>query len=216
MNNDQNQEYQAYLFDMDGTLVNSEPLKGRALALACEHYQGKLDYHIYQDVMGEDWQRVTTHFFKAAQIHPDLNEFNQHFKLHYQRLLKNELTLTKNAAPYLKHLKLKGYQLGVVSSAANWMLDQILEQLALKDVFDICISQEDVSQHKPHPEAYLLALEKLGLSSDKVMVFEDSYAGVSAAAKAGCDVIAIRHQFNANNNLSGARLMISDFNDIMH
>lgn len=215
MKNNQHKDYQAYLFDMDGTLVNSEPLKGQALALACEHYQGQVDYPIYQDVMGEDWPTVTGHFFKAAQIQPNLDEFNQHFRSHYQRLLKNKLTLTSNVEPYLKYLKLKGYQLGVVSSAANWMLEQILEQLALDDYFDITISQEDVSQHKPHPEAYLLALERLELTPDKVMVFEDSNAGVRAASKAGCDVIAIRHKFNLSNDLSGACFAISDFKQIM-
>lgn len=47
-------DYDVYLFDMDGTLVNSEPLKGKALALACAEYGVNVDYSIYNDVMGEN------------------------------------------------------------------------------------------------------------------------------------------------------------------
>jgi len=213
--NHKSEVYKAYLFDMDGTLVNSEPLKGKALALACTFYGEQPDYHIYQDVMGQDWPTVTQHFFKASKINPNSDEFNLHFKNHYQALLKEQLKLTKNVKPYLNHLKLKGYKIGLVSSAAGWMLEQILRQLALEEYFDIFISQEDVDKHKPNPEAYLLALEKLGLTPDKVMVFEDSYAGISAATKAGCDVIAINHEFNRYNDLSGAKASISDFSELL-
>ncbi|MEK6212566.1 MAG: HAD family phosphatase, partial [Vibrio fluvialis] len=57
---------QAYLFDMDGTLVNSEPLKGQALALACQEYGQTVDHNIYKQVMGENWPMVTGHFFRHA------------------------------------------------------------------------------------------------------------------------------------------------------
>jgi len=213
--NQNKHSYQAYLFDMDGSLVDSEPLKGKALSYACAHYGAQADYHIYQEVMGSDWPTVTQHFFKSTKIEPDINEFNQIFKQQYQALLQSELKLTKNVHSYLLHLKQEGLKIGVVSSAAGWMLNQILCQLELDDFFDIVISQEDVSQHKPHPEAYLLALEKLGIAPNKVLVFEDSYAGISAATKAGCDVIAIKHEFNRHNDLHGAKASLSDFSELL-
>lgn len=207
--------YKAYLFDMDGTLVNSEPLKGEALALACQHYGERPDYHIYQDVMGQDWPSVTQHFFNTVNINPPLTEFNLHFKKYYQILLKNQLNLTKGAKPYLKQLKESGYKIGIVSSAASWMLKQILEQLALENIFDIVITQDDVRQHKPHPEAYLLALKKLTLNPANVLIFEDSNAGITAATDAGCDVIAIRHELNIKNDLSAAKTCLPDFSPLL-
>lgn len=64
-------EYQVYLFDMDGTLVNSEPLKGKALALACGDYGSNVDFNLYKEVMGESWSVVTGHFFTHANISPN-------------------------------------------------------------------------------------------------------------------------------------------------
>jgi len=207
--------YLAYLFDLDGTLVNSEPLKGKALALACQDYGSTTDYTIYQDVMGQDWPTVTQHFFAAANIKPDLNEFNQHFRLHYQTLLKEQLSLSKNLLPYLEHLAKLNCKIAVVSSAANWMIEQVLTQLKLEHFFDLVISQEDVSQHKPHPEAYLTALKKLNIKAKDALVFEDSFAGISAAQKAGCDVIAIKHEFNIKNDMSAAKTCLSDFKELL-
>ena len=208
-------EYQAYLFDLDGTLVNSEPLKGKALALACQDYGSKADHLIYQDVMGQDWQSVTQHFFKSAKINPDLAEFNQYFRQHYRRLLKDQLDLSPNIKPYLKQLSQLDCKVAVVSSAASWMIEQVLTQLELDNFFDLIISQEDVSRHKPHPEAYLVALKKLNIEAKDALVFEDSFAGLSAANEAGCDVIGIRHEFNIKNDMSIAKICLSDFKALL-
>ena len=208
-------EYQAYLFDLDGTLVNSEPLKGKALALACQEYGSKADYLIYQDVMGQDWPSVTQHFFNVANIKPELAEFNQHFRQHYQALLKEQLDLSLGIKPYLKHLSKLDCKVAVVSSAASWMIEQVLTQLELESFFDLIISQEDVSQHKPHPEAYLVALKKLKIEAKDALVFEDSFAGLMAANDAGCDVIGIKHEFNIKHDMSIAKTCLTDFEELL-
>lgn len=208
-------EYKAYLFDMDGTLVNSEPLKGKALALACRDYDADVDFNIYKDVMGESWAVVTGHFFKAANISPSVDEFNRYFRKHYEELLNVQLELTPKAAQYIDSLLSKGIRCGVVSSAATWMVDQILEQLGLQNKFDVVITQEHVTRHKPDPEAYNMAIAMLGLENANVLVFEDSTAGITAGIQSGCDVVAIRHEFNDQNDLSLAKLVIDDFGELL-
>ncbi|EMW7169894.1 HAD family phosphatase [Vibrio fluvialis] len=204
-------EYQAYLFDMDGTLVNSEPLKGQALALACQEYGQTVDHKIYKQVMGENWPTVTGHFFRHTGISPDLAEFNRHFRTHYERLLNEALTLTPGAKNYIAELKRQHKRCAVVSSAATWMVERILLSLDLTDAFDLVITQEHVTQHKPHPEAYLLALKRLDVAAKDALVFEDSTAGIEAGCASGCDVIAIQHEFNRHNDLSRALMSIRDF-----
>jgi len=208
-------EYQAYLFDMDGTLVNSEPLKGRALSLACKDYGCDVDVNIYKDVMGENWARVTGHFFKHANISPDLVQFNQYFRAHYERLLAQDLNLNSGALEYIQQLKSSGKLCGVVSSAATWMVDNILEALNLTGLFEIIITQEHVSKHKPDPEAYQLALNQLGVSANNTLIFEDSSAGVEAGVASGCDVVAINHDFNGNNDLSKAIKVIASYDAML-
>ena len=203
--------YTAYLFDMDGTLVDSEKLKGLALVKACMHFGGEVDVETYKAVMGESWEQVTNYFFMKARIAPDFDEFNAVFKLAYQELLFHELKPNPNVVEFLSVLKDRGKKIGVVSSAFAWMVDQVLTQLDLKKFFDVVITQENVARHKPDPEAYLLALEKLDLPCSEVLVFEDSEVGIIAAKNAGCDTVAFKHEFNANHDFSLALQVITDF-----
>lgn len=207
-------DYEVYLFDMDGTLVNSEPLKGKALALACLDYGAYVDHNIYKDVMGESWQVVTGHFFKNANIAPDLTEFNRYFRAHYEQMLNDELELNVGAMAYIEQLKRSGKKCAVVSSAAAWMVDNILTSLRLENAFDLVITQEHVTKHKPDPEAYILALAKLAASPDETIVFEDSTAGIRAGKSSGCDVIAVKHGFNGKNDLSDAVKAISSYDEM--
>ena len=199
---------------MDGTLVNSEKLKGFALTKTCNNFGGEVDSNIYKEVMGNSWKFVTNYFFEQAQINPDIEKFNHEFKIIYEKLLNGELTLNPNVKELLGAISAMGKKIGLVTSGNTWMVENILTQFNLLDYFDVIISGEDVTQHKPHPQAYLLALDKLSLSGNNVLVFEDSNAGLTSAKKATCDVVAFRHEFNSKNDLSLAMQVISDFNEI--
>ena len=206
--------YSAYLFDMDGTLVNSEKFKGMALSKTCMKFGGQADINTYKAVMGESWTIVTNHFFKAAQIAPGLNEFNSEFQKIYQKLLSDNLSLNPGAKDLLIKLKARNKRTAIVSSGATWMVNQILSQLELSNFFNLVITREHVKKHKPDPEAFILALKHFSLSNSGVLIFEDSNAGLMAANRAGCDAIAFQHQFNINNDLSLAVQTISDFNEV--
>lgn len=201
---------------MDGTLVDSEKLKGRALVETCILLGGKVGVNAYKNVMGESWEYVANHFFKTAMIDPDMDEFNKQFKRIYQEILLKELTPNPNIRTLLSKLKEAGKRMGLVSSATHWMVDQVLSQLKLSDFFELIITKEHVTRHKPDPEAYLLALEKLSLLGSEVLIFEDSEPGLIAARKANCDSIAFQHEFNSNHDLSLSIRTISDFNEIFN
>lgn len=208
--------FKAYLFDLDGTLAASEGLKGRALAAACVACGGIADPNLYVDVMGEDWPTVTNHFFRNTKIAPDVHEFNEKFRAVYLQMLDQEAALTSGGFELISRAKEHGIKIGLVSSAAPWMVEKVLAKLRLDEAFDVVITQEDVSRHKPDPEAYLLALKRLRMRPNDVLVFVDSRAGLQAAMAAGCRCVAVRHDFNVNHDLSGAIATIGDFTEILH
>ncbi len=204
----------AWLFDLDGTLARNEPLKGRALAEACASYDRDVDHRIYADVMGEDWLTVTRHFFRHCALEADWEVFDERFRGCYLALLDAELTPTPGAALFLQQAKSHGLAIGIVSSAAPWMVERVLSRLALPVAFDVVVTQADVVNHKPDPAPYLLALSRLGLAAGDVLVFEDSAAGLEAAAAAGCRTVAIRHDFNTGHDFSAALFEASDFIEV--
>ncbi|MCP4178163.1 MAG: HAD family phosphatase [bacterium] len=207
--------YKGYIFDLDGTLVESEELKGLALAETCNLYGRHVTSEIYKKVMGENWDIVTNYFFTEANISPKIHEFNNNFKLKYEQLLNENLSPTDGILLYLKKLSKTGSKLGLVSSAAKWMVNNILTKFEMNNLFEVVIAQEDVTKHKPDPEPYMLALKRLNLRPENVLVFEDSTAGLKAAFNAGCDVIAIKHNFNALNDLSLSQKQIKSFKELL-
>jgi HAD superfamily hydrolase (TIGR01509 family) len=176
----------AYLFDLDGTLAASEILKARALAQACASYGAVANHMIYADVMGEDWPTVTGHFFQRYNLSPVFDEFNDRFRGFYLDLIETEISATQGAKQFVFDTRNNGIKVGVVSSAATWMVDKVLSKLDLQSSFDLVITQEDVTRHKPDLEAYLLALSRLRVSAKDTLVFEESSAGLKAATAAGC------------------------------
>jgi|ERR1700730_952722 HAD superfamily hydrolase (TIGR01509 family) len=205
----------AYLFDLDGTLAASEALKARALAQACVSYGAEANYPIYADVMGEDWPTVTRHFFERYTFSPEFDEFNDRFRGFYLDLIEAEISATHGAIQFVSDTRNSGIKVGVVSSAATWMVERVLSKLDLQNSFDLVITREDVTRHKPDPEAYLLALSRLRLSAKDTIVFEDSSAGLKAATAAGCRCIAVRHAFNSKHDFSGAFREIESFSEVL-
>ncbi len=205
----------AVIFDMDGTLVNNEPLKGEALAETCRRHGGESRRDIYKDVMGCKYEVVRSYFSQNAQISIDDDTFDTTFKEVYLNLLNKEVLLTEGAREYLAILKNENHKLALVSSAQRWQVNSLLDRLSMDSDFDLIVTREDVHDHKPSPEAYLLALEKLRLKANDVLVFEDSSSGLIAAGEAGCQVVAIRHVYNQKHDFSSAIREIESFKEMM-
>jgi beta-phosphoglucomutase-like phosphatase (HAD superfamily) len=91
------------------------------------------------------------------------------------------------------------------------MIHSVLTKLNMAIDFNITISNVDTTNHKPHPEAYLIALEKLQTKSNAAIAFEDSNAGFQAAISAGLDVYGVKHLFNQNHNFELCKKTITSF-----
>ncbi|KAA3615519.1 MAG: HAD family phosphatase [Calditrichaeota bacterium] len=207
--------FDAYLFDMDGTLATNERLKGEALAKTCNALGAEASSSLYKSVMGHSWEFVRQHFCDTYGISPTPEKFDTEFKVFYKNLLINDLESTAGATKIIHSLKYENKKLGLVSSAYRWMVDMTIATLGFTDQFDVIISQENVKEHKPHPEAYLLALKKLKTRADRTLIFEDSESGIKAGINAGCHVVAIQHEFNVNQNLKMAARIISSFDEFI-
>ncbi|MDB5178180.1 MAG: Hydrolase, haloacid dehalogenase-like family [Patescibacteria group bacterium] len=91
-----------------------------------------------------------------------------------------------------------------------------LEALGLRDYFAQLVTGQDVAHHKPDPEAYLLAAERLGVDGKKCVVIEDSAAGVAAGKAAGCAVIGFTRFNNDKRPLKGAALTVDSWGELSY
>jgi HAD superfamily hydrolase (TIGR01509 family) len=203
----------AVIFDLDGVLVATEPLKASAHAAAVRQLGGEASPDWYGPVMGKAHEVVRRQFLDAGGIRPDPDEYSRIYRERYERLLETDLQPMPGVQALLEALTGKGLRRAVVTSSQRWMVDRVLSKLDLWSHLDLVITTDDVEHPKPAPDPYLLALEKLDLPARLAVVVEDSEVGVQSALTAGLRVIAIRHDLNRTHNLEGAEEVLNSLED---
>lgn len=199
------------LFDMDGVLVDSEPI-----------YLGRLQEHMRHH--GVEYTREQLLRFvgmpspKAARILVEDNALPmtpEEFWAEENRLFGNlyevspELELFDGVRELLTLLGERGVKTALVSSTSSKGILAVLDRFRLMRCFDAIVSREMVENHKPSPEPYETAARYLGAQAGDCVVVEDSGMGIAAGKAAGMTVIAMKASV-IKQDTSGADLEVED------
>jgi beta-phosphoglucomutase len=184
-------QYEAILFDFDGVLVDSEPVHCECWQEILKPYGLKLDWKTYcEHGIGAADRLLLARLCKQVSPPVDLErliaEYPRKRELFQTRMLERE-AFSADVIGLIPQLN--DYQLAVVTSSGQAEVESILIRAGIREYFRVAIFGGDVKRHKPDPEPYLLAIEKLGVQ--KALVVEDSDAGVASATAAGLDVLRI-------------------------
>ena len=187
----------AILVDLDGTLMNSEPIHAKALALALleinikmtpeeleKNYAGLCDHEVWEKILKKDG---LLSYEKMSE------KKNHYFEKIVDELSPEELEklITKGVKNFLKKLKRSGKKIGLVTSSGKKQTDCIIKKLKAKDLFDVVTTVEDIFLPKPAPSPYLFTMRKLGVADHSAIIFEDSITGLTSATLACETVIRI-------------------------
>jgi HAD superfamily hydrolase (TIGR01509 family) len=182
---------QAVLWDMDGTLVDSEPEWAR---VQIELLTGLGATWTVEDCMAlvgsdlADAVKVWMAQLPAGVIEPD--ELAERMYGEVVRALKEGVVLRPGALELLTGLKAAGIPCALVSASYRVMIDAVLSHLP-PDLFDVIVAGDEVRNGKPHPEPYLTAAAELGVDPADCVVIEDSPGGTQAGTAAGAFVVAV-------------------------
>lgn len=185
------QQANALIFDLDGTLINSEKYHADGFAQAVEALSG---YRITDAERREFFEAHTTAFTPvlAARHGLDLDAARV---LDYKRQNVKENFRTEvfpDAMAFIE--KWRGrIRMALASNSSSHFVQNALKETGLTGCFESICTADDVTHRKPDPEMYLLTLRRLGLAAGRVFVFEDSPAGVRAAQAAGCPVLMVEN-----------------------
>jgi beta-phosphoglucomutase len=185
------------LFDMDGTLLQTEELHAEVLKEMAidykisppfppqelqERLKGMADAQVWK--MAQEWRGFPTHLGVEEFIH-DKN--NRLIKL----IPKVQLSswCSDWIISFLKEAKKDELLLAIVTSSERIITDQLVKQANLKKYFDLIITLQDVDFPKPNPGPYLKAMQQLNLGPRDTVIFEDSNTGLTAAKATGARVI---------------------------
>jgi len=202
---------EALLFDMDGTLSDTDAVHRQAMTDTLTAQGVELsddDFHRY--VSGQSNASIFTHFF------PGLSGEERRRLADQKEALYRRLTPRMTPMPGLSRLmswaKARGTACALVTNGPRPNVEHTLKVLGLADSFDTLVLGEDLPRAKPDPLPYLEALHRLGIRADRAIAFEDSEPGVAAALAAGVFTVEITGPSRQVGLSAGADLTVSDFN----
>jgi beta-phosphoglucomutase-like phosphatase (HAD superfamily) len=219
---------QAIIFDLDGTLVQTEKLKALSYAKAavalCPTSLGESEViEAFKDVVGRSRREVAItlvdRFRLAEKAEARMAEFGvkepwqayiQVRLRFYREMLADPEVIRGNQWPHnialLQEARRSRCQVGLATMSYCSQVQTILEVLDLKQAFDFVATRDDVERGKPDPEIYLLVSEELAVVGERCLAIEDSPSGVEAALSAGMNVVAVSTPFT-KQRLHESRLL---------
>jgi beta-phosphoglucomutase family hydrolase len=206
----------AVLFDMDGVIVDTEPLHRKAYHQMFDDMNIKVDTDLYESFTGQS----TINICKRLVDHFELQDTPEYLvslkRKHYKYLFNNddELDLIDGVLDLIKDYHSNGVMLVVASSASMTGINQIFQRFDLNQYFSAKFSGADLKKSKPHPEIFIKAAESTGFSKSECIVIEDSTNGIKAAYSAGIACVAFKSEHSSGQDYTSANIVISDFTEI--
>ena len=191
----------AVLFDMDGVLIDAKDWHYDALNMALKECGfspiSREDHLAYYDGLST-LQKLE----KLEKLgHIKKSDFEKISSLKQEYTLKNDKNKIEPFnihIEFLKKLKNLGLQLVVCSNSIRNTVDKFIEKAKLTEYMDFTLSNQDVKNKKPHPDIYLLAIEKLNLQPEEVLIIEDNFNGLKAARASGANVLKVDSVLDVN------------------
>jgi sugar-phosphatase len=203
------------LFDLDGTLVDSEQVYGEALARALADGQGlALTDEDTGFIIGRSWVAIDEHLRgRYPTITWTRDEIIAACAAAAAALF-SERGLPVLPGALAAVARFSDRRRGLVTGSGRQEAAHVLGHLGLEDAFEVRLCAEDVPRSKPHPDGYLAACAALGVEPADVLVIEDSASGIAAARAAGCAVIAVRAGNFSRQDQSAAHLVVDTLDEI--
>lgn len=190
----------AVIFDMDGVLIDSEPLWRRVMIQSFYEIGIPLTEEDCKTTTGSRFIEVIKYWFEKYQFHTlNPKDFEDLVVSRLCELIKIEGQLMPGVIKVLDFLKNKSFKLAIGTSSNEKLLKTVITELNIQSYFHTTCSAEYLKYGKPHPEVFLNCANNLGVIPSQCLVIEDSVNGVIAAKAAQMKVIVVPDEHNFNN-----------------
>jgi HAD superfamily hydrolase (TIGR01509 family) len=175
--------FRAYLFDCDGTVVDSMPLHYIAWKQALCEWGATFDEELFYQWGGKPAPEIIADLNQMQGLHMPVETVAER----KEKLYFSLLPLLKPVAEVLEHINAHYGRIpfAVVSGSNRESIVKSLTAVGLLDRFDVLVGHEDYTRSKPAPDAFLIAAERLGIAPKDCLVFEDTAMGIAGATAAG-------------------------------
>jgi HAD superfamily hydrolase (TIGR01509 family) len=204
----------AVLFDLDGTLVDTERENVESVVLAARRWGTELNAGMRQFIVGHSWNEIHARIQREYGLDVEMGVL-----IAAAVEEKRALFATSGYQPLpgtlaLVHRLYKRVGLAVVSGSSRVEVHETIAGIGLTECFQYLLGAEDYSQGKPHPEPYQTAMRLLAVAAPSCIVIEDAEPGILAGKAAGASVIAVRRGNFVGYDQSAADVIVDTLEQV--
>lgn len=206
-----------YLFDLDGTLVDSMPVYGVTMVRFLDERNIKYSDNIREIVTPLGYMG-TAEYFKELGVAMPVEEIVRALKEEIKKEYENNIPAKKNVVSTLTALKNRGARLNVLSASPREFITCCLRRLGVLNLFENVWSSDDFNTKKTDPQIYKQAAQRLGVSTEEIIFLDDNYTALKTAKSAGMHVYGVYDETSKNRE-EDMRLLsekyIKDFSELL-
>ncbi len=209
-----NKGIRAIIFDFDGLLVNTEELREQSLVNFLKKYGKKIEFSDYTKTMLGSTEENTRFLMEKYHLTGEIDDLSKERRSYFDTLFQNRLALMDGVLEILERAKGLGLKIAIASNRHKADVLDALRRLGVESYFEVVVNVDEVKNKKPHPEIYLLAAEKLGLSPKECMVLEDAPHGVESGKAAGMKVVYVPSTRYFDEKHEKADLIVKNLHEV--
>ncbi len=203
----------AVIFDMDGVLVDSEPLHIETDLETLRHYGAHITAEELHEFAGVTGPTVYRSLRERYAIAASADEMLDHKNALFLDRLEREAPAVSGLREMVAGLSELDVRRALATSSERAIAERVLARLGLEAWFAATVCGDEVAASKPDPEIFLTAAERLGVDAAECMVLEDSTHGIAAARAAGMVPVGFANPLSGNQDLSAAWICISSLSE---
>jgi len=211
-----NNQIEAVIFDLDGVIIDSEPMHAAANAIALKDFGLSMPAEYYLSFAGTTKYHMMEVLIERHSLNATASQLCDAADFQNDILFeKDGFAEVPGVCEFIKKLSDAGYKLAVASSSPYKDIYHVLEYFDIKKYFPVILSGHDESfDPKPEPDIYLNAIKKLGVSSSNAIAIEDTDTGIKSAKAAGLTCYGYNGICGKNQTFALADNVISDYNEM--
>ena len=206
----------AVIFDMDGVIVNSEPLHHKAYKKMFAEFKLNVSNNLYESFTGQSTSSICKQLCEIFNLKESSNDLVVSKRKHFKIIFENDSSfqMIDGALELIKNYFNNNLTLVLASSASMINIDRIFKKFDLNKFFKAKISGADLKESKPNPEIFIKAAKMTGFKKEECIIIEDSTNGIIAAKSAGIYCVGYNSYNSKNQNYDNANLVINELGEI--
>lgn len=191
------ENYEAVLFDMDGTLIDSMWLWNKVDEIFLSERGFAVPKNLKPDIEGMSYYQTAVYFKEKFCLNESIDEIIAIWDSMAHDMYRKDVPIKKGVVRFIEYLKANNIKMAICTSNSRFLTEAVLEKYPVLRNIDNIITSDEVKEGKPSPAGYLLAAELLSVKPEKCLVFEDVPNGILAGKNANMSTCTLDDDFSA-------------------